>query len=244
MRLVVDSMIGLMLLGIFAGVLLFHRQESSQIDKTQSVHDSLARLHEAAVLHRVIESEGDARSDYLRHVSPGWFAGGELPVNLLLDRNRPWIDVAPPGDFAAHPPDPVADAVGQAGFWYNPNTGVFRARVPRQVTARDTLNLYNRINAAALAAVTPVNDPSRMPVALSTEDVSTALASPPPQRLTPSAQARVAAPEPIDVFDESEVITLDPAALANAPISLFDDDDDSEAQMPAAPESRPTLRRE
>ncbi len=247
MRLVVDSVIGLMMVGILAGVLLYHRQASSEIDQVRFVHDSLSRLHEAAVLHRVLAGEGDARAAYPRIVRPDWF-GDAMPVNLLLDRDRPWIDLAPPGDHATHPPDPIADHSTQAGFWYNPNTGIFRARVQRQVTERDTLDLYNRINGSALSSAIADANPARTPTPLVTTDLTTAMASPRDRAQTQTTTtATPAKPSVIDLFADDEVQTLD-LSQPPGPTSLFDNDpatvrvEDASQIKPQEPKQRRSLR--
>ncbi len=40
-----------------------------------------------------------------------------------------------------------------AQFWYNPNTGVVRARVPDSVSDATALRLYNRINDSTVSRV-------------------------------------------------------------------------------------------
>ncbi len=230
MRLVIDSMIGLMLVGIVVGVMLYHRQETVALDEVQSVHQSLADLHEAATLHRVLGAEGDARGGYLRIVKPAWF-GERMPINVLLGRDHPWIDVAPPGDLAEHPPDPVADSSEQAGFWYNPARGIFRARVLRQVSERDTLALYNRVNSCALRSILPHPDPdpARRPVALAPADATTALASPNRGVIERATQRPAAAPPPpITDVPEDEVVTLD-----------FDQPDPPSLYEPTPPPPKP-----
>jgi hypothetical protein len=66
---------------------------------------------------------------------------------------QPWLDIAPPGDKSDHPSDPVITRGTQAGFWYNPNRGLFRARVAPQFNEEDTLELYNRLNNSNLRAL-------------------------------------------------------------------------------------------
>jgi hypothetical protein len=253
MRLLIDSIIAFMLVGLLVGVMIHHRQESAELNEVQAVHRSLGRLHEAATLHRVLDAEGDARRGYLRIVKPQWF-GRDLPVNVLLGRDHPWIDVAPPGDLAEHPPDPVADASDQAGFWYNPGRGIFRARVMRQVSERETLALYNRVNGCALGSIVPDPDPARQPVALTPADATTALASPEAgviERATPAARPDGA--PPIDHIPEDEVVTLDfdqpdppslyePAQTTPGRDADATDTPDSSPAEPAPRQERRTLR--
>ena len=83
----------------------------------------------------------DTRSTpFPARISPLWF-DRDVPFNSLVSGRQPWIDVAPPGDMTDNPPDPVIQKAEQAGFWYNPNRGIIRARVIPQFTEVDTLNL-------------------------------------------------------------------------------------------------------
>jgi hypothetical protein len=52
----------------------------------------------------------------------------------------------------------------QAGFWYNPNRGVVRARVAPQFTQRATLDLYNELNNVALKDLPPPQNAGQKPV--------------------------------------------------------------------------------
>lgn len=243
MRLLIDSLIGLMLVGIVVGVLIHHRRAEAELDDARQVQAALDQLQTAAELHRVLEAEGDARRGYLRTVDPRWF-GDAMPDNALLP-DHAWIDVAPPGDTAAHPPDPVVESSDQPGFWYNPALGVFRARVPRQVSNRDTLALYNQVNTSALTALPLAADPARRPVALRPPDTTTALAS--PRRAAsvethhlapPPVATRQSPPDPVILFDPDIRVDVPPAvpghdAAAATPPA---------AQAPAPPRPRRTLR--
>ncbi len=167
MRLIVDSLIALMLVGILAAVLLHYQQEQRQLAKLRFVHHSLARLQKVTTYHSALDDfEPDAvqakPKAFPRRVAPDWF-GDELPLNVLTSIHHPWLDVAPPNDTADHPPDPVIVRADQAGFWYNPNRGVFRARVPAQFTPQDTLRLYNRVNGTALLSLPTDGHTERKP---------------------------------------------------------------------------------
>jgi hypothetical protein len=41
----------------------------------------------------------------------------------------------------------------RAGYWYNPNQGIVRARVPVGISDDRALRLYNRINGTALTSI-------------------------------------------------------------------------------------------
>lgn len=172
MRLIVDSLIALMLVAILGTIVLHYRQQQQEFEQIRIVHHALARLHEQTIYHRALEQVREARArhartvneavDFPEFVAPTWF-GDDLPLNVLAPIRQPWLDVAAPADSGDHPPDPVIKHPDQAGFWYNPNRGVFRARVPAQFSEERTLELYNRVNATYLLELPYDDDPQRQP---------------------------------------------------------------------------------
>lgn len=191
MRLLIDSLIALMLIAILGVVLVHHRHEQQRIAQHRSVHEALSSLYEQTLYHSVIDPDLDLNH---RHsgpmtvgtplhrfpevIEPAWFHGIE-PRNVAASKH-PWVDVAPSGDPYDHPPDPILRRPEQAGFWYNPSRGVFRARVPAQVTEAATLDLYNRLNNCSLTKLYEVKDAARVasiPPAMRLADRATRLAS-------------------------------------------------------------------
>lgn len=86
--------------------------------------------------------------------SPEWFEAGEAPVNVMADPGAPWIEIAGPEDLGLdHPRVRMLVNDQTAGFWYNPGTGVVRARVPVMVSDDAALELYNRLNASELTSI-------------------------------------------------------------------------------------------
>lgn len=164
MRLVVDSLIAVMLVMLLAAVVWAHRTDRQRIATHDRVYESLAALHEQAVYHGALGDTELSDTGFPKQVSPDWF-GADLPYNYLAEGDRPWIDVAPPGDYADNPPDPVIGDLDQAGFWYNPNRGIFRARVPAMESDAQTLALYNRLNNAELGELPRQIDEARQPLA-------------------------------------------------------------------------------
>lgn len=175
MRLIVDSLIALMLVCILGAVLVHYQQEQRRLEDVRFVHRSLARLHEQATYRGALSDVMDRESasseprghadrvlHFPRRVVPHWF-DRELPLNVLVPLRQPWIDVAPADDMSDHPPDPVVRGSDQAGFWYNPNRGIFRARVPAQFSTKRTLELYNRVNGTALLALPETDRAAREP---------------------------------------------------------------------------------
>jgi len=163
MRLVIDTLIALMLVGILAGLLLQHRQKSNDVAQLKDVHESLRELQARTILHGALGETDVNELGFPTQVSPLWF-GAQVPVNKLVPRNHPWIDFAPANDYNEHPPDPVITRPNQAGFWYNPARGIFRARVMPQVGDQQTLALYNQINGTTLRSLRRDADPERSPI--------------------------------------------------------------------------------
>jgi hypothetical protein len=181
-----------------------------------------------------------------------------MPVNLLASADRPWIDLAPPGDLSSHPPDPLILDDQQASFWYNPTLDVFRARVAPQLSEAKTLELYNQVNGTALLAFEEAPDPSRRPMAH--------VPGQPPSRQYASLAGgwdddaeleQPPAPTASAVETDTDV-TIEPHAMPATVHEAIDDeaDDDGAASQdealpldPASPQhaddapSRPTLRK-
>lgn len=176
MRLFIDTLIALMALGLLGGV-LWMRSDDAELERgVEKVRRSLEALHTTAQYHGALGHLSNSPAGYPVHMMPDWFPE-PLPVNALLSKKHPWIDLAPPGDNAIHPPDPVASREDQAGFWYNPNAGVFRARVPAEGGSKQKLELYNRVNHTDLAALPASDDEHRMPQAYHPAAAFTAHAS-------------------------------------------------------------------
>jgi type II secretory pathway pseudopilin PulG len=176
MRLLVDCLIVLMLLAVLALVFGERRRAQHRIDQLGQVYRALSRLQEQARYHGAMDqalrcsaSGGQAANSASEVggmpelVSPAWF-GSDLPHNVMVGGTQPWLDIAPPGDTADDPPDPVIHRPDQAGFWYNPARGVFRARVAPQFSEQETLDLYNELNNRNLTGLPTSNDPARRPL--------------------------------------------------------------------------------
>jgi len=164
MRVIIDIMIGLMLVAVVAGGFMIYNSRQQDERDIQAVRSALHQLHEQAAYHTAVQSAMAGRDTLLVHLHTEWF-GEDVPTNVLLEEGHPWLDLAPPGDLGLNPPDPVISDRSQAGFWYNPTTGVFRARVAPGSSEAETLALYNEINGTALDAFEQLPDPARRPIA-------------------------------------------------------------------------------
>ena len=151
LRLLVDTLIALMLASILCVIVWRHLDEQHRLIQFQKVHTALATLYETALFHSALADVALTPAGFPTSISLEWFAGEDVPQNVLLGGDLAWLDMAPPEDTSANPPDPVAYTLDMAAFWYNSNRGIFRARVPAQMTTARTLQFYNRINNASLA---------------------------------------------------------------------------------------------
>ncbi|MEM1444776.1 MAG: hypothetical protein AAGF84_01870 [Planctomycetota bacterium] len=175
MRLLIDSLVALAVIAVVGVFFLQQRSGEQMLAQEQQVRANLELLHERTALHgalrwgQMLDKNERPLTQFPIEVLPEWF-GGAKPGNVIaaIDQEggeRPWLDIAPTGDMSEHPPDPVIVRPGQAGLWYNPNTGVFRARTPLEAGDALTLARYNRLNATSLAALTRDTDPTRQPLA-------------------------------------------------------------------------------
>jgi hypothetical protein len=174
MRLWIDTLIALLLVAVLGIVLATGSERVDQRSRIEATAAAVEQLRSTVRYQAVMTEAADALAgiapgrlpELARHVDPTWFAGS-APVNLLADEpDRPWIDLAPVGDTSEHPPDPVLARSTQAQFWFNPTTGVVRARVPMQPTQAQTLAVYRDANRVALDALPDTPDPARQPVAM------------------------------------------------------------------------------
>ncbi|MFA9477468.1 hypothetical protein ACERK3_04085 [Phycisphaerales bacterium AB-hyl4] len=164
MRLLIDTLIALMLTALLGGLIWNHRYQEQQTLDRQTVHRSLNQLHEQVLYQRSLGRVAQSDLGFPRIVEPTWFSSG-LPRNAIAPPPHPWMDIAPPDDMASHPPDPVLTHPAQAGLWYNANLGVFRARVPAQISQRATIRLYNDLNGTQLTGLPQTVDARRRPIA-------------------------------------------------------------------------------
>ena len=192
MRRVVDVTILTAVLAVVGLVWASRPGPAVAVDHTAATQQSLGRLYRRTAYHAALQQtqQPEESAGWPAVVLPEWFTG-ELPQNPLLpDADaRPWLDVAPPGDEMPHPPDPVAYRPHQAQFWYNPNLGVFRARVSSTLGEKRALELYNRVHGVELAQLSRHADPDRAPL---TYTPGQGLAPPAPLAAASSSAARSA----------------------------------------------------
>lgn len=164
MRRVVDMLIVMLLVAVLVGLVWHYRHEQADLDDYRKVHEAISKLYEHALFQGSIE-EQTTQAGFPLMIQERWFAGN-LPINVAVHPDQPWLDIAPLGDNADHPPDPVINTGEQAGFWYNPNRGLFRARVMPGFTDDETLEHYNQLNNTALKHLPRDDKPERQPISM------------------------------------------------------------------------------
>ena len=155
MRLFLDTLVALMFVGILAGVVIYHRQAGDVQAQRELARAEVRRFQQQIHLHTALSGGEQRERGYPTTIDPDWFQGN-LPDNPLLGPDHPWLEVAGIGQKSAvHPPDLTAADRNAAVFWYNPCTGVVRARVPVGISDAQALGLYNYVNDCGLRSLFP-----------------------------------------------------------------------------------------
>lgn len=191
MRWVIDLLIVVMLSAAGYGGWWLYTYQQHEATRLERVHAALDLLHEQTRYHTAMgRAEQEMGLEPPPIINEQWFGPtlpsnpyasaerdgepdggrdgdgdtGPLDVTLASFGDHPWLDIAPEEDFESHPPDPILTSADQAQFWFNPQLGVFRARVPAQASARETCELYNLVNRTTLARLPaePVKDEVRL----------------------------------------------------------------------------------
>lgn len=131
------------------------------------------RLRAAVLLRSQSDRHSLNRHGWPIAIDPVWFVNDELPLNPLVDADRPWLEVAAPEQAGWQHPRPlfVVDR-STAMFWYNPALGIVRARVAIQTTDGQTLAMYNTTNKTRLTSINPTTFGDNQTIDLTSIDIS------------------------------------------------------------------------
>lgn len=161
----VPVVLALVMLGVGGALLHWERKRA---DGEQS------RINGARAAVRLLGSEVRGRGGlgqvpvngrgWPRTIDPAWF-GGSVPRNPLVPATHPWLEVAPEWQYRmTDPPVRIALTEDEAAFWYNPATGIVRARVSQAVSDERALEVYNEVNGTALKTLfLPVESAASVP---------------------------------------------------------------------------------
>jgi hypothetical protein len=146
MRLLLNALIIVMASALAMGGWMHYRQLQEQDRVVGLVRGEVNRLQREIMLRAALHQVELSESGYPATIDPSWFED-DRPINALLGSSHPWVEIAGPDEQSLdHPPDHVATRRMQAQFWYNPWTGIVRARVPHLPSDGAALKLYNTIN--------------------------------------------------------------------------------------------------
>ncbi|MFG0258414.1 MAG: hypothetical protein ACF8GE_10975 [Phycisphaerales bacterium JB043] len=153
MRLIFNAMVLLLLAGLVVGGVWYVRQQREDEARLLDTLNSVQKIH------REVKVQAGMRNGELNGrgwpvtIDPAWF-DDNVPRNLVVSQDRPWLEVAPPehADYL-HPTVRMTISSEVAGFWYNPGNGIIRARTPVTVSDRLATEMYNTINGTSLKSI-------------------------------------------------------------------------------------------
>jgi hypothetical protein len=152
-RLLLDSFLALTVVACLAGAVWYVRTDHMDERNVDMAQESVRRIQREIYLQAQLGQVELTDKGIPTSIDPHWF-GDDLPRNPLLDDNRPWLSVAGDAERGfVHPRDLTADSEGRAAFWYNPDTGIVRARVPQTLSDEQIVRRYNRVNDCSLKTI-------------------------------------------------------------------------------------------
>lgn len=160
MRVLICSLLTGCMLAVTYTAVTWQRSEGHAAQSVFTTASEARRAIEREI--RIRAATGDAALNergWPVTIVPDWF-GRKPPRNPFVAADYPWLEVASDADANLTDP-PIRQALTRdvAGFWYNPNNGVLRARVGPRVTDADAIDLYNRLNGSNVAILfAPVED--------------------------------------------------------------------------------------
>jgi len=123
------------------------------------VQASLTSIRRHVLLHATLAQDSHRVRGHPPRIEPEWFTNG-LPRNPWFDDRQPWVEIAPANPLARdvgriHPPCIVALEPTDGTFWYDPVSGIIRARVPAGLMDDEAIALYNEANDTDVTSVLP-----------------------------------------------------------------------------------------
>lgn len=153
MRRIIDILFAIVVVSVLAGVALHYKHERQFKQDVSMTRAEVRRFQAQIMVQSALEKVPLSQRGYPLSIEPRWF-GGNLPNNPLLGPAYPWVEIASADQHhMMHPSRRMAIDRKLAQFWYNPNSGVVRARVPDSVSDATALRLYNEINDTAVSRV-------------------------------------------------------------------------------------------
>ncbi len=152
----IEVLIVMAILAILAGIVYPGLAAVGEFGRTGAMAVTVTTVREKILYHAAVGDVPLSMKGYPNDISPGWFAGGQMPRHGWTERpldiqvvhdpksvlypNNKWYTVKPDGD-----------ADGNSA-WYNASNGSFCALVPNIGTEDERIDLFNRINDADVEA--------------------------------------------------------------------------------------------
>ena len=92
MRLLRDTLVALMLVGILAGIVWHNRSDVDRQAMLDAVREDVRRFQQQILLQATLGEVEQSERGYPATVDPKWFAGS-LPANDLLGPEHPWLEI-------------------------------------------------------------------------------------------------------------------------------------------------------
>ncbi|MHC4976965.1 MAG: hypothetical protein ACYTF7_10230 [Planctomycetota bacterium] len=153
MRFIFNAMVLLLIAGMVVGGVWFVREQRADEERLLSTLGNVQELQRVVAVQAGLKQVEVNGRGWPMTIDPEWFKAN-LPRNLVVSQDRPWLEVAPPehADYL-HPTVRMTISDDVAGFWYNPGNGIIRARTPVTVSDRLATEMYNSINATTLKSI-------------------------------------------------------------------------------------------
>jgi hypothetical protein len=190
MRRAVDCVAAAAALAVASGLGAYYYQQQEAAKEVATVSAGLRRFEQVLAFRGASKEAQTSERGWPLTVDPAWFST-DLPRNLLVTPDRPWLEVATSEQADLQdPPLRIALSSGTAGFWYNPYKGVIRARVPIAISDQKALDLYNKVNGTALdniycADAAPAQPPEAVPAGDKPADPTTSATATEPSHASP-----------------------------------------------------------
>ena len=167
----VELLIVVVLLGILSAIAL----PSARHDRSEAVKSALKANVNNVGMMLEYRRQQTSNGDFPAAILDDWFTCGYLPPHpdqmagmLVLET------VSSPG--ITHPTGKLIAPGVTGAYWYNTETGSFRARIKAVGTVAETLAYYNDVNASAAASLAATSD-SRPPAGGGSSGDSSTIAS-------------------------------------------------------------------
>lgn len=148
----------LVMVGLLVAIVAVQPRPAAAEDRWAAVPDvqaSLERIRQRILLEAAIQRTSQRARGHPDWIEAEWFER-PLPMNPWFDGRHPWIEIASEADQGReHPRCIVALEPDDGTFWYDPLSGVVRARVPKGLMDDQAIALYNAANGVEVDSILP-----------------------------------------------------------------------------------------